>query len=108
MEEQINVSELKNDQDQSNKYQVLITDVKWNKDTIKSYKTKKDNESLPDSFTLDLPMNVLNQAKKKNNVFNDVVETFVYNFLTRKFGHEVYHCSIWLPLEDDVSSKEQG
>ena len=26
----------------------------------KSYKTKKDNESLPDSFTLDLPMNVLN------------------------------------------------
>ena len=60
MEEQINVSELKNDQDQSNKYQVLITDVKWNKDTIKSYKTKKDNESLPDSFTLDLPVNVLN------------------------------------------------
>ena len=24
--------------------------------------------------------------------------------LTRKFGHEVYHCQIWLPLEDEVAA----
>lgn len=87
---------------EANGYQILITGISWNKESTKSYRTKSDVkvEDLPDQFTLDLPENIMNQAKKKNNVFNDVVESFVYNFLTHKFGHEVYHCQIWLPLED--------
>lgn len=91
---------------ENNGYQILITGITWNKNSIKAYRSKSDikYEELPDQFTLDLPENVMNQAKKKHNVFNDVVETFVYNFLTHKFGHEVYHCQIWLPLEDSVAA----
>ena len=47
---------------------------------------------------------VLQQARGKKNVFNDVIESYIYNALTRKFGHEVYHCQIWLPLEDEVAA----
>ena len=84
---------------QDDKYQIIITGISWKADSIRQYMSKKDNEELPTQFTLDLPENVLNQANKPENVFKDVIETFVYNFLTRKFGHEVYSCSIWLPLE---------
>ena len=84
-------------------YQILITGITWNKNVTKSYRDKSDikNDELPEQFTLDLPENVLNQANKKNNIFNDVIESFVYNFLTHKFNHEVYHCQIWLPLLDN-------
>ena len=83
----------------SDKYQIIITGISWKADSIRQYVSKKDNGELPTQFTLDLPENVLHQANKPGNAFKDVVETFVYNFLMRKFGHEVYSCSIWLPLE---------
>lgn len=79
--------------------QILITNITWNKKAIHSHSGKE--EELPEQFTLDLPENVVNQANKKGNDYNDVVESFVYNFLTRKFDHEVYSCSIWLPLESN-------
>lgn len=82
-------------------YQVIVTGIKWDKKAIGQYYVKNDRYvDLPSQFTLDLPENVLNQATKKKNDFNDIVESFVYNFLTRKFGHEVNNCQIWLPLED--------
>ena len=82
-------------------YQVMITGIKWDSKTIGQYYVKHDKAAeLPQQFTLDLPENVLAQAKKKMNEFNDVVESFIYNFLTRKFGHEVNRCQVWLPLED--------
>lgn len=82
-------------------YQVMITGIKWDSKTIGQYYVKKDKTvELPAQFTLDLPENVLNQANKKKEEFNDVVETFIYNFLTRKYGHEVNNCQIWLPLDD--------
>ena len=84
---------------QQENYQILITGITWNKKSMRAYASKKDNYELPTQFVLDLPENVLNQASKKENNFNDVVESFVYNFLSHKFNHEVYSCSIWLPLE---------
>lgn len=90
----------------SNGFQILITGISWNKHTTKALSAKayiSKDEELPEQFTLDVPENVLNQAKKVNNEFNDIIETFVYNFLTRKFGHEVQHCQIWLPLEEQVA-----
>ena len=82
----------------ANGYQVLITNIVWNKDTTGQYHIKYDKyDKLPKQFTLDLPESVFNQAKK--NVFKDVIESFVYNFLTRKYNHEVNNCQIWLPLE---------
>ena len=87
------------DNTQNDKYQIIITGISWKENSTRSYVSKKDNEELPTQFTLDLPENVLAQANKKENNFKDIIETFVYNFLTRKFSHEVYSCSIWLPLE---------
>lgn len=83
-----------------NRFQILITNISWNKNTIGQYRSKHDNyEDLPAQFALDVPENKMNEANKKQNVFNDVIESYAYDFLTRKFGHEVYHCQIWLPLD---------
>ena len=81
-------------------YQVLITNIKWNKDTIGQYRVKHDNyDDLPTQFTLDIPDNII-----KTNTSNtkDLIETFVFNFLTKKYGHEVNNCSIWLLLKDEL------
>lgn len=87
------------DNDTVNSNQILITGISWKKTTIHQYRSKKDIiEELPTQYVIDVPQNVLNQANKKTNNFNDVIESFVYNFLTRKFNHEVYHCQIWLSL----------
>lgn len=81
-------------------YQVFISSITWKKDTTGNYRVKFNKpDELPTQFTLDIPMNVVVQAEKKRDEFNDVIETFVYNFLTHKFGHEVYHCQIFLPLD---------
>jgi len=86
-------------------YQIYVTDITWNENTIGNYRSRSDKyenvENLPKQFSLDLQDGLLAQANKNPAEFNDVIETFVYNFLTRKFGHEVYHCSIFLPLEDE-------
>lgn len=93
-----------NDQEiDPSKYQVLITGIFWSNRTTSQYRNKKDQDvELPTQFTLDLPENILNRANKKQNDFNDVIEEFCYNFLTRKFGREVNRCQIWLPLEEKV------
>lgn len=82
-------------------YQVLVVNIAWSKDSIRPM--KKDSEK-PDAIPLDIPENVLNQAKKKHNVFNDIIETYVCNTLTKKYGYEVCHCQIWLPLEDPTEA----
>lgn len=81
-----------------NSNRILITNITWNKNAIHSHSSK---EELPTQFAIDLPENVINQANKKGNDYNDIIESFTYNFLTRKFDHEVYSCSIWLPLENN-------
>lgn len=86
----------------SKTFQVFITGISWKEDVINSYRikyNKTEEEDLPNQFTLDIPMNVVVQAQKKMDEFDDAIETFVYNFLTHKFGHEVYHCQIFLPID---------
>lgn len=81
-------------------YQVLVTNISWCKDAIGQYRAKHDNyDTLPVQFALDIPENILNHRTNKNYNVNDAIETFVYNFLTKKYEHEVNCCSIWLPLE---------
>ena len=83
-------------------YQVLITGIHWDRKTTSQYKVKNDNyDLLPSQFTLDISDLVLKQANKNKEEFNDVIESHCYNFLTRKFGHEVNRCQIWLPLEEE-------
>ena len=77
-------------------YQILVCNIHWD---TKTASRKTVISELPEQLALDVPENVLNQAKKKNNDFNDVIEQFAYNLLTRKFSCEVCYCQVWLPLE---------
>lgn len=60
--------------------------------------SKKYGE-LPEQMTIDVPAAVLQQANKNKSSFNDIIEQFTYNLMTKKFGCELRHCQIWLPLE---------
>ena len=77
-------------------YQILVCNIHWNTETASR---KTVISELPEQLALDVPENVLNQAKKKSNDFNDIIEQFAYNLLTRKFNCEVCYCQVWLPLE---------
>ena len=77
-------------------YQILVCNIHWD---ISTANRRTVISELPEQLALDVPENVLNQAKKKSNDFNDVIEQFAYNLLTRKFNCEVCYCQIWLPLE---------
>lgn len=90
------------DNEQSEPYQVLVTEITWNENNIKGYQ-KQTYDPLPSQFNIDLPKQLAAQEKLQS--FKDNVEAFVYNLLTRKFGHEVYSCQIWLPLEEKEKSE---
>lgn len=85
--------------EQSALYQVLVTEITWNEKHIKGYQKRQSSDQLPNQFNVDLPKQLA--AQQKLPAFKDNVESFVYNLLTRKFGHEVYSCQIWLPLEEE-------
>ena len=77
-------------------YEVVVANVSW---SSKPFRAMKKEGELPTQISMTIPENVLKQANKPANVFNDVIESYVYNTLTRKFGHEVWRCQIWLPLD---------
>lgn len=77
-------------------YEVVVANVSWNQ---KPFRPMKKEGELPTQLSMTIPENVLKQANKPTNVFNDIIESYVYNALARKFGHEVWRCQIWLPLD---------
>jgi hypothetical protein len=79
-----------------NGYQLILVNITWAKTPRSSFvKVSHKYEDLPSMLTVDLPASVLEQASKKNNVFDDVIESFSYNYLTNRFGYEVYHCQMY-------------
>lgn len=83
------------------KFQVYINDISWDPKQISSYQGKKSQRSyygfsLPRQLSFDIPENVIEQTIKNPKITYDVVESFCYNALSRKFGHEVYSCQIWV------------
>lgn len=81
-----------------NGYQVIVTGITWSKEIIGKYRSKKDfSENLPEQITFVIPQNIVN--KENTPIFNDLIETFVYNLLAKRFNHIAYHCQIWLPLK---------
>jgi len=87
------------EQEKHEGYEVIITGITWDKDTVSKFHSKKDFSSkLPDQMTLIIPEKL---AEKENTpTFNDEVETFVYNLLAKRFNHIAHHCQIWLPCEE--------
>lgn len=92
-----NASEFASQPDTSR--QVIATGIIWNKTPKGQFHSYRDTlpDDLPDSFTFDLPEDVYDRVKSatSQDAANDILETFTYNFLTKKFNHEVFSCSAW-------------
>lgn len=84
------------DIDYKESYQVIVCNIHWD---ISTASRRTVISELPEQIALDIPENVMNQASKPENDFNDVIEQFAYNLLTRKFNCEVGSCQVWLPLK---------
>lgn len=84
-------------------YQLMIVNIKWDKETIGKYRSKKDfSDKLPDQMSVILPESL---ARKENTPdFNDTVETWVYNFLAKRFNHIAHYCQIWLPVPESTEA----
>ena len=81
-------------------YQVLVTNIYWDSKAINAAAKKMSKNDLPVQMSIDIPSQVLQHANKNMTAFNDIVEQFIYNLLTKKYGHEVNSAQIWLPIED--------
>lgn len=62
----------------------------------KKGKKGKEKEELFESYILDIPPKIFEMREKKKDLYLDVVETFVYNTITKKTNREVSHCQIYL------------
>ena len=80
--------------------QVYVNDITWNSKTTSSYQSRRDKnaevETLPSQLVFDIPATVMEQVKKDSKNEHDIIEQFIYNTLTRKYMHEVWHCQIWI------------
>ncbi len=80
----------------NNGYQLVLVNIAWAKKPRSTFvKVNHEYSDLPESLIIDLPNTVLEQATKKTNVFDDVIESFSYNYLTNRFGYEVFHCQVY-------------
>ena len=76
---------------EDNGYQVIVVNTKYGRILNEKIKDR------PEMSVLDIPEGIL-KTKNKSGIFEDNVESFVYNTLTKKYGAEVSHCQIYLPL----------
>lgn len=77
--------------EENNGYQVIVVNTKYGRILNEKIKDR------PEMSILDIPEGIL-KTKNKHNVFEDNIESFVYNTLTKKYGAEVSHCQIYLPF----------
>ena len=73
-------------------YQILVVNIKYGRKISNKIKER------PEMTVLDVPESIL-KHKNKEDQFKDMIETFAYNTVTRKYGAEVCHCNIFLPFD---------
>ena len=58
----------------------------------------KKNQKLEDNYIIDIPSKIFDMEArlKDRSKYYDIVESFIYNTITRKTGIEVAHCQIYL------------
>lgn len=88
-------------------YPVIVTNLMWSKNSIRTYRSKYDAKKFIPSQMLefDVPNEKLKKLNKSPATFNDELETYIYNTLTNKYGRELYSCQIWMPLEASISTE---
>lgn len=77
-----------------NSNSVIATNIKYARIAMDGTQSKKKN--LPEVFVLDLPERITQLPDKNEQKYFDLIETFVYNTLTKKFQTEVEKCQIWI------------
>ena len=85
--------------EEANNYQVLVCNISWDTKSNTPFAKKTTQSDLPVQISLDIPVGVLTEMKKKPSEESNIVEQFVYNLLYKKFGHIANRCQIWLPLD---------
>ena len=75
-------------------YQITVVNIKYGNELSGKRKER------PEMTTLDVPEALL-KIKNKGDMekFEDAVEAFAYNTVTRKYGAEVVRCQVYLPIE---------
>ena len=72
---------------------IIAVNIKYHPTHYRTKKLPDTEENYPSSVILDLPEKVL--AKQDDKNFDDIVESFVYNTLSGKFGREVTYCQVY-------------
>lgn len=73
---------------------VIVVNIKYAPLSMDGRSSRKKN--LPESFVLDLPERITQYENKDSQKYIDMIETFVFNTLTKKFQTEVNFCQIYL------------
>ena len=73
---------------------VIVVNIKYATISMDGRLSRKKN--LPNSFVLDLPERITQFEDKQSQKYTDMIETFVFNTLTKKFQTEVNFCQIYL------------
>ena len=71
-------------------YQILVVNIKCGE--VRNSRMR----NVDDVVVLDVPDGIL-QTKDKTKLY-DNIESFAYSTVSKKFGTEVYHCQVFLPL----------
>ena len=79
---------------QINKNSVIVVNIHYSKTSLDGSQSKKKN--LPEIFVLDLPERIYGYEDKESQKYLDMIETFVYNTLTKKFQTEVMSAQVWI------------
>lgn len=91
------VIELIEETEKINPNVAYIVNIKYFSDrNLKPTKKRKNKDELFDNYILDIPPKIFDMREKKKDIYLDIVETFVYNTITKKTGREVSHCQIYL------------
>lgn len=77
-----------------NENAVIAVNIKYARISMDGSLSKKKN--LPEVFVLDLPERITQLPDKSDQKYLDLIETFVYNTLSKKFQTDVEHCQIWI------------
>lgn len=73
---------------------VIVVNIRYSKNSMDGKPSKRKN--LPDTFVLDLPERITQLPDKSDQKYLDLIETFVYNTLSKKFQTNVEYCQIWI------------
>lgn len=73
---------------------VVVVNIKYARLSMDGSPSRRKN--LPQFFVLDLPERITQLPDKTDQKYFDLIETFVYNTLTKKFQTCVDFCQIWI------------